>query len=59
MVPQPPEARAGRWGFNLSPPPARDKERVIRTVNVEIHHARRLSDDQVRGFAWWTYPASG
>ncbi len=41
----------GRWGFNLSPPPARDKERVIRTVNVEIHHARRLSDDQVRGFA--------
>lgn len=41
----------GRWGFNLSPPPARDKERVIRTVNVEIHHARRLSDDTVRGFA--------
>jgi hypothetical protein len=41
----------GRWGFNLSPPPARDKERVIRTVNVEIHHARRLKDDQVRGFA--------
>ncbi|HEY0114488.1 MAG TPA: hypothetical protein VGB54_02095, partial [Allosphingosinicella sp.] len=41
----------GRWGFNLSPPPARDKERVIRTVNVEIHHARRLKDDAVRGFA--------
>ena len=41
----------GRWGFNLSPPPARDRERVIRTVNVEIHHARRLADDQVRGFA--------
>jgi hypothetical protein len=41
----------GRWGFNLSPPPAADKERVIRTVNVEIHHARRLKDDEVRGFA--------
>jgi hypothetical protein len=41
----------GRWGFNLSPAPARDKERVIRTTQVEIHHARRLSDDQVRGFA--------
>lgn len=41
----------GRWGFNLSPPPAADKERVIRTVNVEIHHARRLKDDEVKGFA--------
>lgn len=41
----------GRWGFNLSPPPADDRQRVIRTVNVEIHHARRLADDQVRGFA--------
>ncbi len=41
----------GRWGFNLSPPPARDRERVIRTTQVEIHHARRLSEDQVRGFA--------
>jgi len=41
----------GRWGFNLSPPPARDRERVIRTTQVEIHHARRLADDQVRGFA--------
>lgn len=41
----------GRWGFNLSPPPARDKERVIRTTQVEIHHARRLTDDEVRGFA--------
>lgn len=41
----------GRWGFNLSPPPAKDRERVIRTVNVEVHHARRLTDDEVRGFA--------
>jgi hypothetical protein len=41
----------GRWGFNLSPPPAQDRERVIRTTQVEIHHARRLADDKVRGFA--------
>jgi hypothetical protein len=41
----------GRWGFNISPPPARDRERVTRTVNLEIHHARRLSDNEVRGFA--------
>ena len=41
----------GRWGFNLSPPPARDKARVSRTANVEIHHARRLTNDEVRGFA--------
>lgn len=41
----------GRWGFNLSPPPARDKERVTRTTQVEIHHARRLTQDEVRGFA--------
>ena len=41
----------GRWGFNLSPPPAQDRERVIRTTQVEIHHARRLADKEVRGFA--------
>lgn len=41
----------GRWGFNLSPPPAKDRDRVTRTNHVEIHHARRLTDDQVRGFA--------
>ena len=41
----------GRWGFNLSPPPAQDKARVTRTNDVEIHHARRLKDDEVKGFA--------
>lgn len=41
----------GRWGFNVSPPPARDREKVGRSNNIEIHHARRLADSEVRGFA--------